>query len=244
MSIDRLLTRARKLMLIAATPSYRRALRHGVAASTEHHHDPIPPDIRTVIDVGANRGQFALVARERWPAARLVCFEPLSQPLAVLRRMLGDDHAVEIVEAAVTTAPGMATIHVSRNDDSSSLLPITEYQATTFPGTEEVATMQVPTTSLDRHFHGGFDRPALLKLDVQGFELEVLRGAASTLSAVDVVLVECSFGEFYSGQATADEVIRFLHEHGFSLSAGTAPSIDRHGVILQVDLIFTRTAPP
>lgn len=241
--IDQLLMRGRKLAVIAATPSYRRALRRGVAASTEHHHDPLPPDIRTVIDVGANRGQFALVARERWPAARLICFEPLPEPAAVLRHVLGENESVEIVQAAVGAEPGTATIHVSQSDDSSSLLSMTKRQSATFPGTQEVATMEVQTTSLDRQLGEGVARPALLKLDVQGFELEVLRGAERLLSNIDFVVVECSFQEFYAGQARADEVVRLLHAHGFSLIAGTAPTVDRHGVVLQLDFIFAQATP-
>lgn len=232
--------RGRKLALIASTPSYRRGLRHGVAASTEHHYDPLPPDIHTVIDVGANRGQFALIARQRWPAARLVCFEPLPEPVAVLRRVLSGNTGVEVVQAAVGARRGIATIHVSRHDDASSLLPITDRQSETFPGTQEIAAMEVRTTSLDDHLGGRVARPALLKLDVQGFELEVLRGAEGILSSIDFVVVECSFHEFYAGQATADDVVRFLHGHGFTVLAGTAPSVDRHGVVLQLDFIFGR----
>ncbi len=239
-SIDQLLMRGRKLALIASTPAYRRALRHRVAASTEHQHDPLPSDIRTVIDVGANRGQFALIARERWPEARLICFEPLSKPVAVLRRVFGEDQGVEIVQAAASAGPGRATLHVSRRDDSSSMLPITNRQSETFPGTHEIATTEVPTTSLDQHLGGALARPALLKLDVQGFELEVLRGAEGALNSIDFVLVECSFQEFYAGQATADGVVRFLHDHEFSLLTGTAPSVNRQGVVLQLDFIFVR----
>ena len=232
--------RGRKLALIVSTPSYRRALRHGVAASTEHHYDPLPPNIRTVIDVGANRGQFALIARQRWPAARLICFEPLPEPIAVLRRVLGENAGLELVQAAASAGAGMATMHVSRRDDASSLLAITSRQSATFPGTKEIAATEVPTTSLDHHLGGGIARPALLKLDVQGFELEVLRGAEDTLSSIDFVLVECSFQEFYAGQATADEVVRFLHGHRFALLGGTAPVVDRHGLVLQIDFIFAR----
>lgn len=234
--------RGRKLALIFSTPPYRRALRHGVAASTEHHYDPLPPDIRTVIDVGANRGQFALIARHRWPAARLICFEPLPEPIAVLRRVLGGDPDVEIVPAAASSEAGTAMIHISRRDDSSSLLAITGRQSETYAGTDEIAAIEVATTSLDHHLGGDIARPALLKVDVQGFELEVLRGAEGTLSNVDFALVECSFQEFYAGQASADDIIRFLHGHGFALLSATGPSIDRRGVVLQIDFLFARAA--
>jgi FkbM family methyltransferase len=243
-TIGRLLQSARKLKLILATASYRRALRLGVAAATEHQHDPLPPDIRTVLDVGANRGQFALVALERWPHARLVCFEPLPGPRALLARVLRNKPQAEIVATALGSKSGIATIHVSRADDSSSLLAPTERQSKTFPGTKQVATIEVPTARLDEYFDAGLAAPALLKIDVQGLELEVLRGGTRVLKSVDAVLVECSFFEFYSGQARADDVVRFLHEHGFSLTSGTAPSLDRHGVVQQLDLIFYRRERP
>lgn len=240
MTAERLLIRLRKLRLILATPSYRRALRYRVAASIEHHHVPLPEGIRTVVDVGANRGQFALVARERWPTARLICFEPLPRALAVLRRVLHDRPQTEIVDAAIGAGSGRAMLHVSRSEDSSSLLAITELQTRTFPGTDEISAIDVPTTSLDECLDHDIERPVLLKIDVQGFELEVLRGANRLLKVIDVVLVECSFEEFYSGQAKAEDVIRFLHDRGFALAGASAPSLDRHGVILQLDLIFIR----
>lgn len=240
MTMESLLGRVRKLKLIVTTAGYRRGLRHGVAASTEHHHGPLPSNIRTVVDVGANRGQFALVARERWPDARLICFEPLPGPRARLARVLRDHPRAEIVDAAVGAASGSATIHVSRADDSSSLLPITERQSNTFPRTDELGTMRVRTATLDEHFPDGVARPCLLKIDVQGFELEVLRGADRLLDTIDIVLVECSFAEFYEGQAMADDVIRFAHDRGFSLTGAAAPAIDRTGVVLQLDLILTR----
>ena len=131
-------------------------------------------------------------------------------------------------------------MHVSAADDSSSLLPITARQAQTFPGTEQKETIEVSTVTLDERFPDGVEEPALLKIDVQGYELEVLRGAERLLQTIGTVLVECSFQEFYAGQAGADEVIRFLQQRGFRLAGGTAPTVDRHGVLLQVDLIFNR----
>jgi FkbM family methyltransferase len=146
----------------------------------------------------------------------------------------------EIVNAAVAASSGTATMHVSRDDNSSSLLAITDRQLEAFPRTEEIAAVEVRTVSLDEAVGESIERPALLKLDVQGSELEVLRGANRLLSAIDVVLVECSFEKFYADQPRAEHVVRFLHGRGFVLSGGTAPALDRRGVILQLDLIFTR----
>jgi hypothetical protein len=79
----------------------------------------------------------------------------------------------------------------------------------------------------------------LLKLDVQGFELEALRGAERVLASVDTVLTECSFVPFYSGQALFDEVRDFLHERGFRLVGGAISAAhDRRWE--QGDFVFDR----
>src|SRR5215212_9944591 len=67
-----------KLAKVLRRPGYWPGLRHGVAAAIEHDRIPFDNEFRTVIDVGAGRGQFALVARRRFPAATLHCFAPLS----------------------------------------------------------------------------------------------------------------------------------------------------------------------
>ena len=240
MTLATVLRITRKLKLVVAVPAYRRALLFGVVAAVEHDHDPLPDDPRTVLDVGANRGQFALVAARRWPTATLVCFEPLPAPRRTLERVLRSHRRLRVVDAAASGSAGTASLHVSRADDSSSLLAITEHQVQTFPGTEEVSTLAVRTVRLDEEISAAtLERPALLKIDVQGAELDVLRGATGLLAQLDAVLVECSFTEFYAGQALADDLIRFLHSHEFALSSVVAATVDSHGAVLQADLIFT-----
>ncbi len=237
----RILALARKLMAVLREPGYRRALRHGVAATVEHDAAPFGRDFRTVVDVGANRGQFALVARRRFPGAKLVCLEPLARPRELLERVLAGDGDLEILPVAAAAEDGEAELVVSRADDSSSLLPMTALQTSTFPGTGEASRTTVSTARLD----GLLDpahvaRPTLLKIDVQGTELEVLRGASGLLSEVDEVFVECSFAELYRGQALAGEVIDFLHGSGFALAAVCSPLEDSQDCILQADFLFVR----
>ncbi len=236
------IARARKLIYLLSVNAYRRPLLWGVAAAIEHERTPLPERAGTILDVGANRGQFALVATRRWPDAGLVCFEPLPKPRAVLIRVLGKRDGVRIVPVALSDREGPARMHISRADDSSSLLPITARQVEAFPGTAEVAAIDVPTRRLDEEVDGeSLRRPTVLKLDVQGFELKVLAGGAGLLPYVDAIVVECSFAEFYEGQASTDDVIRFLHHNGFALVAVTTPTIDKHGAVLQADLVFSAT---
>jgi len=82
--------------------------------------------------------------------------------------------------------------------------------------------------------------PALLKLDVQGYELSALRGCEDLLQAFAWVYVERSFMELYKGQALADDVIAWLRERGYNLSGVYNMAYDRNGRAVQADFLFSR----
>ena len=128
---------------------------------------------------------------------------------------------------ALGSSAGSATINVSARDDSSSLLPIGERQVREFPGTARQSTATIEVSTLDAAVSGSLARPCLLKIDVQGLELEVLKGGRATLGQVDEALVECSFVELYEGQALADEVIAFMLDFDLRLAGSTGPSLGR-----------------
>jgi len=231
-----------KLAAILKSPYYRkRLLRHRVAAGVEHVRVLSGLDCCTVVDIGANRGQFALVARQCQPDARVISFEPLPAAASKFRAVFANDDRVTLHEVAIGPVPRDATIHVSQRDDSSSLLPITSTQAALFPGTEETATATVRVAPL-REFIQAPDilPPALLKVDVQGYELEALRGCEDMLGQFAYVYVECSFVELYGGQALADEVIAWLRERGFRLRGVHNMDYDRGGRAIQADFLFAR----
>lgn len=233
--------RATKLAAILRHQPYRRALRFGVAASTEHWRTPLHYDYATVLDVGANRGQFALLAARRFPRARIVCFEPLAVPRAKLERVFTDRRRVHVVGTALAASAQRSDMFVSRADDSSSLLAPTALQLSTFPGTDVIKQVSLMTERLDVLLdRDSLVRPALLKIDVQGAELDVLIGATGILDEIDSILVECSFVELYDGQPMADDVVGFLLNHDFRLTSIVNPLVDQTGQVVQADLVFAR----
>jgi FkbM family methyltransferase len=231
-----------KLAAILKSPDYRpRLLRHRVAAGVEHAQVLSRLDCGSIVDIGANRGQFAMVARHCFPKAQIISFEPLSAAAAKFRAVFSNDDRVTLHEVAIGPAPGNATIHISRRDDSSSLLPITSAQVALFPGTEESTTAMVRVGPL-REFILAADIqiPALLKVDVQGYELEALRGCEDLLDQFTCVYAECSFVELYASQALADEVIAWLRERGLRLRGVHNMDYDRDGRAIQADFLFAR----
>jgi len=232
--------RFRKLVSVLAQDDYRRAFRRGrVAAAVEHERLLKTFDFRTVVDIGANRGQFALVARHCFPAARIISFEPLAGPASQFRTVLDDDPHVTLHPIAIGPTAGAASMHVAAEDDSSSLLPITALQQSLFTGTNEVGRETIHVEPLSGRVSAeDLTPPALLKIDVQGYELSALKGCEALLGGFAQVYVECSFVELYEGQALAAEVVAYLREKDFGLRGVYNTYYDAGGRAIQADMLF------
>ena len=226
-----------KVLRLLRHPACWPALRQNVAATLEHDTALGRERFATVIDVGANKGQFATYARLRWPRARLICFEPLPEPRATLARVTRG--RAELHGCALGASAGEAEMHLASRTDSSSLLALGERQKAIF-GMDESGRLRVPIERLDACIRPPLARPSLLKIDVQGFELEVLKGATGLLPEIDVVYVEDSFIELYQGQALHEEIEGLLQTAGFRLD-GCFNEFTHQGERIQADLLFRRT---
>lgn len=241
MKLQLFFTRIDKFSQVVQSARLLQALfRYRVLAGAEHRHI-LARDLSTVVDIGANRGQFALAVRQWAPKARVISFEPLPGPASVFRGVFSGDNQVLLYQAAIGPRPEQRTMHVSGRDDSSSLLPISSAQTAMFPGTGEIATTEVRVGPLEEFVTADeLKPPAMLKLDVQGFEYEALIGCESMLPHFEWVYCECSFVELYSGQKLASEVVDWLAQRGFDLKGIYNPTYDQCGQAVQADLLFLR----
>ncbi len=231
---------ARKLVHALPNATRRRGIASGTFSSRSHESVITRFAPMTVIDVGANGGQFSLSARLAQPTARIIAFEPLQGPSTRFRQLFATDEKVSLTTVALGSEPGVAEIHVSSLGHSSSLLPIGPNQTSRYPGSETSRTEEVVVSTLDHEIDGHtLTHPVLLKLDVQGFELEVLGGAQATLEQVDVIVAECSFEELYVGQPLAPALVRWLDARQFELR-GISDTSKVDGTIVQADLVFCR----
>lgn len=241
--LQRRLRQFHKAMKLLPTRGFRRGLRHGVAAAVEHHTLLKGMALGTLVDVGANVGQFSLLARTLHSNVRIHAFEPLSRPAEKFAHLFGEDSRTTLYRCAIGPEAVVGSMYVSARDDSSSLLPITEEQVRFAAGTAMVGTEQVTVKRLDDILAvTDIVGPAMLKLDVQGFELSALQGCGRLLDVMDFVYVEVSFITLYSGQALADEIVQFLLARGFTLAGVNNPVFDRAGRCVQSDFLFSRRA--
>ena len=238
-----MLNKMRKLeTLLSSRRFLKNLLEHRVAVGVEHLKVLSSMGrMDVVIDIGANKGQFALAARYQYPGAKIHSFEPLADAALLFRRVFAKDAAVFLYQCAIGPEVGHVPIHVSGRADSSSLLPISAAQNATFPGTAEVSQQVIPVKPLSACIStADLTGSALLKLDVQGFELQALMGCESYLSYFSFVYVECSFVELYVGQALAHEVIEWLHQRGFRLAGVFNMFNNSDGTPVQADFVFGR----
>jgi FkbM family methyltransferase len=190
-----------------------------------------------VLDVGASDGSWARALRASGFRGRVVLFEPLSESYRALERLAD----WEVHRVALGNQAGPARLHVTANRQSSSLLPLGDRHARAAPEAPVVGEEEVEVACLDDLDVIRPGERAYLKLDVQGAELDVLRGAARTLGSVRVLEAELSAVELYEGQALLGQVVEHLRGEGFDL-IGLEPSFrDRTtGDLLQVNGWFRR----
>ncbi|GAA4752112.1 FkbM family methyltransferase [Actinomycetospora chibensis] len=229
--------RIMKVGRLATRPAYWSDLRRGVFPGLEHLQVPFLSHYDYVVDAGASRGQFASFAKNQWPHSRLFCFEPQPKCAATARAVVGGRG--EVHEVALSNEEGIEEFIVSGREDSSSLLPVGEL-AEQVANAGEVGRFSVPVHRLDRHTAEFGAGTGLLKIDVQGLELEVLKGLGEQIRGFADIYLECSFRHLYEGQALGTEIIAYLSSRGFQLIAIENPARGESHEILQADLLFRR----
>jgi FkbM family methyltransferase len=175
--------------------------------------------ITSVIDVGANIGQFGEALRRTGFTGRIHSVEPLQQAYGQLAARVASDATWTAERGALSDAPGTVQMNVSANSVSSSVLPMLDTHADAAPQSRYVATEDVPATTVDELVARiGFD-PAttLLKIDVQGYEKSVLDGAPKTLAAIAGVRTELSLTSLYDGQALLPDIVTYLADQDLEL---------------------------
>lgn len=186
-----------------------------------------------VIDVGANEGQFAFMARYSWPKAKIDCFEPDPSAFSALRINHSSDLQIQFYNFAVGSESSEMLLNLGETSAQNSLL--CEY------GKNIKDKITVPIKKLDDVYFGTNPDITLLKVDVQGYELEVLKGATCLLSQINFILIELSLANLFEHGAEIDIVWQFLRNNSFVYHS----IIDQYKdpisqTIVQIDVLFER----
>ena len=198
---------------------------------------------RTVLDIGAHHGATARLYRRLLPGAAIHSFEPIASSYRELVRTMGGDENFYPHQVALGRACAVVSFGTGPAAETSSLKVMSAEMKALFPHAAHTSFEQVAMDTLDAVMSGvALEDPVMIKLDVQGSELETIDGGAKTFRRAGVALVETSFHALYAGQPTFPEVNRRLEELGFryagSLRQLLSP-IDH--APLEQDAIFLRS---
>lgn len=204
-------------------------------------------NVDLVIDVGAAGGRFGMELREAGYHGSIVSLEPLSGAFSRLEKVCAGDPNWRCMQVALGAADGNAEINVAANSDSSSLLEMADRHAETEPDSAYVGTEQIEVRTLDslwEELAADATHP-FLKLDVQGYELEVLKGAKESLPRLSGIQAELSLVPLYEGGPLWREVIDQIEGSGFELRSLETGFYDRRtGEVLQLDGTFIPAKDP
>ena len=235
----------RKLRRALFPPSGYNISRYGPARSADEVRQAwlLKQGISTVIDVGANNGQYGRELRKFGYRGRIVSYEPLSEAFAALTSSTAADPHWSAHQLALGPQTGSAAINVAANSWSSSLLAMLPKHLESAPESAYVRTEQVRVSTLDEQCVAQNIDPnhAFLKIDAQGYTVPILDGGQQMMRALRGLQVEMSLVSLYEGEVLIEDIIVRLRSAGLVPVMIKPEFTDRlSGQQLQVDGIFLR----
>ena len=210
--------------------------------------------VNCVLDVGANTGQFGRALRRAGYHGRIVSFEPLREPYGELLRLASSDPDWLTYRLALGSAPGEREMMVTSASELSSFLPPNEYAPQLWSmdaesrfdemkqpvGTERVEVRRLDSL-LDEVTTGLPEPRALLKMDTQGYDLEVFAGLGERTEHVVALQSELSVVPIYEGMPHITESLRVYESRGFEIAGFFPVTRDRETLrVVEYDCTMVR----
>jgi|GEM_PF-1712207 len=189
--------------------------------------------ISAIFDVGANEGQFALMAHYCWPQAQIFSFEPDERAVQKYLAIHKNDSKMRVRTCALGEVAGSLSMKFAKVSAQNSFL--------VEPGIKIENVLNIPVYRFD-DLVGTLPRgDVLLKVDVQGFELSVLRGATNQLPRITWLLLEVSLVNMYEGGCRIEDILGFVRSQGFVYWAIMDQyRLPRSRKVAQMDVLFGR----
>jgi FkbM family methyltransferase len=207
------------------------------------HVQSIVPRVQTVIDVGANRGDFTTAASTVFSPRTILAFEPNRDLHPQIRSKCS---FAKIFPYALGTACGTGILYKHADPGMTSLLPINERfrEHVTWESAADIKQTSVPMRPLAQFIDQGqiYEQATLLKLDTQGTELDIIISAHSKLRACCAIIVEHMFWSGYEGRSSFAETVHYLDSRCFELAMVCNMRYRRTGTPAVADFVFVPTA--
>lgn len=239
MNIPIFVLRFKKLLAIFTNINYFIAFtKTGVAPSIEHRQLLIDYKFDSLIDVGANVGQFSLFADNN-NIKQIIVFEPISECQKKIKKIFQNNKNVKIFKYALGSKNETKLMHLTNKLDSSSFYKPTNYLNKKL-NIYSNHSRKIKILRADKILNKTYNlKNLLLKIDTQGFELEILKGFGNKISIVSAIYCECSYIKMYEGQPIYKDIIKYLKKKNFYLAKKYNQSFIEKK-LFQADFLFLR----
>lgn len=174
--------------------------------------------INTIFDVGANQGTWTLLAKSKFPTSTVYAFEPVPNYANEFEKNTRSLSGIHLMKLGIGNTTGQAMFNLAGH--SSSFLEVGEELLRIHPDERKTGEIIVEVSTLDtvvKKLNSPY--PELIKFDIEGFELEALKGAENCLKHAHYLILEVSFIERHKGQPLFADLIHYLAQKGFNLYA-------------------------
>ena len=228
----------KKFTKLIKSQIWRKGLLNNIAANTELENLIKDLNFETILDIGSNKGQFILLVENLFKNKIIFSFEPIKEILEKQKEFFKYKNNIFFFNIALGEKSKKKIFYITNRKDSSSFLKFNKnnIKNSNYNINEERA---VEIKALDEVIQ--FDKlvtPILLKIDVQGYELNVLKGCSNLLKKTTYIIVEVSENEIYQGQPMANEIIEYLNKQNFIIIKKNISTNIGKSNLFQKDILF------
>lgn len=226
-----------KFFRILRNKTWRKGIIHNIAANIELESLIKNLEINTFFDIGSNKGQFILLVDGLFKNKKIYSVEPIKELYLKQKKFFGNNKNISFFNYGIGSEIKKKNLFITNRVDSSSFL-----QTKLSKKNSDYKIMQkreISIKTLDSLFSTiDLSKPSLIKIDVQGYELEVLKGGIKLLKKIDYILIEVSDKQLYLGQALETEIEKFLSDISFYKIHENLPTVITDYGVIQKDILF------
>ena len=208
----------KKILNLCRSKIWFKGMINGIYATVEL--EKLVKDIKapeTIIDIGSNKGQFILLIEKLFPNKVVYSFEPINEMINKQKKFFEYNKNLIFHNIALGSSIASKDLLITNRMDSSSFLKV-EVDTGKSNNYTVVEKRNIKVSTLDDIFlNENISHPILIKMDVQGYELEVLKGANDLLKKTDYLLLEVSESEMYQNQPTEKIIVEYLKNFNFEI---------------------------
>ena len=232
------INRITKLIKLIKNKSWRKGVFNNIAANIELEDLVKDLKVETVIDVGSNKGQFLLLIENFFECKKIYSFEPIEEFYEMQKNFFKYKNNINFFNFALGEKSSKNSFYITQRKDSSSFYKINksikdnnDYKIIE---KKEIQIHSLDEVMINENLNGSI----LLKIDVQGYEMEVLKGSIETLKKIKYIIVEISDNEIYENQSSSHSVINFLKNNNFTFCKENKSSKIKKSNFTQKDMLF------